>query len=45
MLALPAEVTMANARQVQQDLLARCYPGATFSNGFLHDQPGHQLIA
>ena len=24
MLALPAEVTMANARQVQQDLLARC---------------------
>src|SRR5690606_25583733 len=28
-----------------QHLLARCYPGATFSNGFLHDQPGHQLIA
>ena len=20
-----------------------CYPGATFSNGFLHDRPGHQL--
>lgn len=25
-------------------LLAQAYPGATFSNGFLHARPGHQLV-
>lgn len=24
--------------------LEACYPGATFSNGFIHDVPGHQLV-
>jgi collagenase-like PrtC family protease len=26
-------------------LLAQAYPGATFSNGFLHARPGHQLVS
>ena len=26
-------------------LLKRAYPDATFSNGFLHARPGHELIA
>jgi collagenase-like PrtC family protease len=25
--------------------LSLCYPGASFSNGFFHDRPGHQLVA